>query len=195
MEKYLYLTWPEWVDAWVNGGKIPLNPASVYKRMDRDGIYTPDENLIYESTHPIDQMNPAIYVANNVQNVTVGASVFECGNVRQEFPANYIKDFYQGDGVILSLCNRKSNSIAERLRKRAAVKIFNVAYLKAVIDEQLGKKSIAKPCEYTSSHNRNHFLKSVADQWQDEYRFFWDHQERVEVELPKGMAKRIKIKV
>ena len=29
MKKYLYLTKHEWCNTWVNGGIIPINPASV----------------------------------------------------------------------------------------------------------------------------------------------------------------------
>lgn len=189
MEKYLYLNFPEWKDAWINGGKIPLNPASVYKRMDRDGIYTPDENLIYESTHDLDQLEPIVKVGVGARNVSIGKIISNGVTIAENVQASR----YEEDGVILSLCNRKSKSIAKKLKKQACVKIINFELLKKAIDEQLGKVSIAKPCKYTDSYERNHFLKSTEDEWQDEFRLFWDHQEKVEIILPKGIAKSVKI--
>lgn len=189
MDKYLYLNFPEWKDAWINGGKIPLNPASVYKRMDRDGIYTPDENLIYESTHDLKLLEPMVKIGVGSKNISIGKLVNNGVTVAENVQAS----IYEEDGVILSLCNRKSKSIARELKKQACVKILDLEFLKAVIDEQLGKVSIAKPCTYTTSYERNHFLKSTKDEWQDEYRLFWDHQEKVEIILPKGIAKSIKI--
>ncbi len=196
MEKYLYLTCPEWTDAWVNGGKIPLNLASAYKSVGRDGIYTPDENVILSCTHDLEKLSPSVSIQVDgnarMRNVSIGKIIQDGKQIAKNV---HLDELANEDGVILSLCNRKSNSIAQRLKKRAAVKILDVDDLKAVIDEQLGKESIAESCKYTSDHNRNHFLKSVDDEWQDEFRLFWVQQERVEVELPKGMAKRIKIKV
>lgn len=29
---YLYLTRPEWAAAWTDGGSVPINPASLYRR-------------------------------------------------------------------------------------------------------------------------------------------------------------------
>ncbi|QFT55396.1 hypothetical protein [Microbulbifer sp. THAF38] len=188
MYKYLYLTHPEWASAWVSGGKIPLNPASAYKKMDREGIYTPDENLIYESTHDLESFGHLIKV-DGVRDLKIG-KIVENGRTIAE---NVRASKYHEDGVILSLCNRKSKEIAKKLNKKACVKILDVDVLKKVIDDQLGKVSIAKCCEYTASYNRNHFLKSTEDEWQDEFRLFWDHQERIEVTLPKGIARRIKL--
>tara|TARA_R110000772_G_scaffold85933_2_gene180307 strand:+ start:1729 stop:2298 length:570 start_codon:yes stop_codon:yes gene_type:complete len=189
MEKYLYLTFPKWKDAWIHGGKIPLNPASVYKRMDRDGIYTPDENLIYKSTHDLDQLKGAVNIGVGCRNISIGKIVNNGVTIAENLQASK----YEEDGVILSLCNRKSKKIAQKLTKQACVKILDVDLLKDVIDEQLGKLSIAKACRYTKSYERNHFLKSSEDEWQDEYRLFWNHQERVEIVLPKGIAKSINI--
>ena len=33
---------------------------------------------------------------------------------------------------------------------------------------------IMKDCAYTDGHQRNHFLKSTKDAWQDEFRIFWN---------------------
>jgi len=64
MEKYLYLTKVEWVDAWINGGEIPIALASTYFRKERDGIYTPDENQIHESPTDLTKI-PILYIPEN----------------------------------------------------------------------------------------------------------------------------------
>ena len=189
MEKYLYLNFIEWKSAWINGGKIPLNPASVYKRMDRKGIYTPDENLIYESTHDLDLLEPMLTIGVGIKNLSIRKVTNNDVTIAENIQASK----YEEDGVILSLCNRKSQSIAKRLNKRACVKILDIEHLKGVIDEQIGELSIARVCEYTDSYSRNHFLKSRQDAWQDEYRLFWGHQGKIDIILPKGIAKGINI--
>ncbi len=192
MRKYLYLTRPDWCNAWVNGGVVPLNPASFYRSADRDGIYTPDENVIYDGTHDI-RILPGVNIMG--KNITLRnvCALGPDGRYAEIKGTAHVARYEIEDGVILSLCNKKSNAIAKRLGKNAAVRINNIDYLKSVLDEQLGVKSIAKSCEYTFHHNRNHFLKSIKDSWQHEFRLFWNHQARVEVELPKGIAERVKI--
>lgn len=92
------------------------------------------------------------------------------------------------------LCNSKSSEIARRLEKLACVKIPDTDRLKSIIDKQLGVEGIAKPCEYTSGYERDHFLKSVADGWQDEFRIFWPYgRGPVTVDLPTGIAEKIEI--
>lgn len=157
--------------------------------MERDGIFTPDENLIYESTHDLETLKPVVAIEGNVKNITIGKIVHNRVTIAENVKASR----YEEDGVILSFCNRKSKAIAQKMKKEACVKIFCVEELKKIIDAQLGKTGIAKPCEYTASHERNHFLKFIEDEWQDEFRMFWDHQERVEIVLPPGLAKKIKI--
>lgn len=168
---------------------MPLRLASTYKRMEREGIFTPDENLIYESTHDLEKIKHVVRVGNDVRGLSIGR--IEVGD---EVVAENLKaSRYEEDGVILSLCNRKSSLIAVQMKKAACVKIFDVEFLKSVIDKQLGIEGDAKPCEYTAGYERNHFLKSDKDKWQDEFRIFWRHQCDVEVQLPPGIARRIKI--
>lgn len=186
MKKYLYLTKPEWAEAWVNGGSIPLNQATAYKRMDRDGIYTPDEGLIYESTHDVDKFDPTIInMQGQFKNITIGSITVGGEVVLSGFNGSR----YEDDGVILSLCNVMDISIQKKLNKLVCVEISDFNELKRVIDEQLKVQSEAKSCKYTSGHNRNHFLKSEKDSWQNEFRFFWPIKGPVKVELPPGIAK------
>jgi len=50
--------------------------------------------------------------------------------------------------------------------------------------------SEAGDCIYTASNNRNPFLKNKEDDWQKEFRFFWQvsHPETKHVNIPKGIA-------
>ena len=57
MENFLYLTESEWAKTWVVGGEIPIKLASSYLSDNREGVMTPDENLIHESEVPIPNPN------------------------------------------------------------------------------------------------------------------------------------------
>ncbi|HDS9898497.1 TPA: hypothetical protein QH942_002777 [Klebsiella aerogenes] len=186
MKKYLYLTQPEWAGAWVNGGEIPLNLATAYKRMDRDGIYTPDEGLIDDTTHDIQLFDPAIIqFGGDFKNVSIGG-ITVGGEV---VFSNFNGSRYADDGVILSLCNQKDASIKDRLRKSVCVEIISIDVLKRELDNQFGVVSEARNCEYTNTHNRGHFLKSEQDSWQDEFRLFWKKDGPLRAMLPSGIGK------
>lgn len=186
MEKYLYLTKREWATTWIKGGKIPIALASSYLSDNRSGTFTPDENLIHESPvdltglSPFFEMDPGV----NIKGLTIQNNSWN--GVLQ--PEVYNANYYHEDGLILSFCNSFSEKIAQRLGKQACVKIRNIKSLKRIIDEQLKVKGIADCCRYTTDHQRNHFLKSVEDAWQDEYRIFWPLTTSRMVGLPKGVA-------
>lgn len=189
MEKYLYLTKESWVDAWVNGGSVPLFLASTYRKREREGIYTPDENLIVQ-TNLDPKLIPPEFFSEDLQVKNLN---FHGNMVNGVLAPNITGDRYQEDGVILSLSNVKSLVICQRLKKAACVAISEVDLLKAVIDKQLGIEGIAGPCKYTSDHNRNHFLKSIDDAWQEEFRLFWLIPNKVNIELPPGIATRTEV--
>ncbi len=191
MIKYLYLTKKDWVSTWVNGGVVPIIPASTYLSNDRNGTMTPDENRIHES--PVDVTTlPAIDIKGaSIKNLTYTGNVINGVKAPEVVDAQY----YIEDGIILSFCNKKSKQIAKDLEKEACVKILDIEYLKSIIDEQLGIEGISGDCEYTEDHNRNHFLKSTHDSWQSEYRMFWPITEAQEVTIPKGLSKSIKLKI
>lgn len=181
---FLYLTKKEWVGPWINGGQIPINPASTYRKMERKGIFTPDENLIYEATHPYSLLHGVIEVENS-KNVTI-----------QNFNINgipidnmHIKERRIEDGLILSFCNHFSVNTANRLKKEAAIEILDIELLIKTINQQINTECKKGNCRYTSGHNRNHFLKSSHDAWQDEYRLFWNYPKKHIAEIPKGVGK------
>jgi hypothetical protein len=192
MEKYLYLIKKEWVSTWIDGGEIPISLASTYLSDARDGTQTPDENRIHESNVDLESLEPMIKLGKgaSIGSFTMTNSTFNGQRIPDILDAKYILE----DGLILSFCNKKSKNIAQRLGKEACVKILDIAALKEIIDEQLGIEGTMGPCEYTTDHQRNHFLKSSADSWQDEYRIFWPLGENRIVNIHSGLAVSIKLK-
>lgn len=186
MFKYLYLEKVEFCNAWINGGVVPLSLASKYVNEERHGVFTPDENLIYQSTHDLSRLEHVISISES-KDITIGEIELN-GKV---IASNLKASKYTEDGVVLCLSNKRSKKVAKRLGKSACVKILNIWELKEVLDAQIGVVGVAGPCEYTSSYERSHFLKSELDKWQDEYRIFWKLDSKISVRLPRGMAKRV----
>lgn len=188
MEKFLYLTKPEWVDAWVNGGTVPLSCASSYLSVERHQTKTPDENLIDTSSHDVKSLEPLVRIVSeggaSLTNISIGKVINNGMLVAQDILINRQYE----DGLILCVSNRKSNFIAKRFGKFACVRILDINLLKDALDEQIGVVSQMGKCSYTTGHLRNHFLKSSLDSWQDEFRLFWPNQAAREVIIPKGTA-------
>ncbi|EKA4470923.1 hypothetical protein AKH05_23045 [Vibrio parahaemolyticus] len=189
MEKYLYLTEVDWASNWINGGDVPISVASTYLSAERDGIYTPDENLIHDSSTDLKSLSPLIHLADGAQ--VRGLTVVDCSFNGKKVPDIIDASYYTEDGLILSFCNEYSIDIAKRMGKKCCVKILNVEKLRKIIDKQLGRKGKMADCRYTTSHQRNHFLKSNDDSWQNEYRLFWDVTENKIVRLPPGIAELV----
>lgn len=188
MEKYLYLREIEWALSWVQGGEVPLKCASAYKKDERGGIYTPDENLIDNSSHDISQFEHLFKMSAG--KLSVG-KLIENG---KEFPSELRFDRKIEDGLVLCLANRRSNYIAKKLKKKACVKIIDVDALKNCLDEQIGIISKMDACKYTQGHLRNHFLKSSLDSWQEEFRLFWPHAKPCVVNIPSNIALHVPIR-
>lgn len=189
MQVYLYLNEVSHADTWVNGGKIPIKPASSYKSQARKGVMTPDENLIYKSEVELSKLSPFISIDDGaqIQGLTC------IGNTIDGIPLPDIVDAqrYEEDGLILSFSQRLSLTVARRMAKVACVKVKDIFALKTVIDEQIGYPSKSGLCNYTYDHQRNHFLKSYKDSWQDEFRLFWPVMSEVWVTIPAGLAEYV----
>jgi len=190
MKKYLYLTEVEWANSWVYGGKIPLKLASTYLNDKRDGTLTPDENLIHKSEFPINEYQQYGILIKNSKDITITNSFYN----GQKVPNVHNADYYREDGLILSFSNTYNKDIAIKLGKKSCVKINNMKRLKNIIDKQLQSVGQMRKCLYTNDHNRNHFLKSNLDLWQDEFRIFWDITKfkSIDVILPPNIATLIK---
>jgi len=187
MEKFLYLTKSEWAKTWIHGGEIPIKLASSYLSDNRDGVMTPDENLIHESEVPIPSLSQYGFHFENVKNLTFTNNHTNGVKLPDLKNANY----YIEDGLILSFCNHFKIETANRFQKTACVRIINIETTRKKIDKQLGCKGIMKSCEYTKDHQRNHFLKSVEDSWQNEFRIFWKTNQEKWVKIPSGTAELV----
>lgn len=185
--KYLYLTRPEWAETWVSGGQVPIALASTYRSVDRVGTMTPDENLIHDAPVDIASLRHSGFHFENVKGLTFTGNTLN----GQLLPSFENANYYTEDGLILSFSNVLSFDICARLGKAACVEILDVDALKAAIDDQLGVAGTAKNCTYTADHRRDHFLKSVHDEWQHEFRIFWPLCEGRNVLLPHGMARHV----
>ncbi len=190
MFKYLYLSEVEWATAWVNGGEIPIKLASSYLSDDRLGTSTPDENLIHNSEVDLRLLSPAFHF-ENVQNLTMT----NCAINGAVIPNIKNASYYHEDGLVLSFCNSLDESIARKLgAKKCCVCVYNLKTLSKSIDKQLGVYGEMRDCQYTTDHNRNHFLKATEDAWQQEYRIFWKGVKKdTLVKIPAGHAKLIAV--
>lgn len=186
--KFLYLTHPEWVQTWVDGGQVPLNLASSYLSEKRHATLTPDEAEQRELR--------GISYPDFKQGIHIkpGANI-SVSDVRIRFPDGRIAGGpevlftqRQEDGLILCLSNSFSKETMLRFGKTACVEIPDCYLLLNSIDKQLKTEGRAGKVEYTDSLDRNHFLKSKEDQWQDEFRLFWPLLKPEEVRIHAGLA-------
>jgi hypothetical protein len=185
-EKYLYLSKREWADAWINGGEVPIALASTYKRDHRFGTLTPDETVIHESAVDLTKLSPMVHMGPGagVRNFTMVGCRFNGHRIPDIKRASY----YTNDGCILSFCNNYSREVGRKLGKAVCIKVLDVQQLFTHLSEQLGCEGAMDVCQYTSDHRRNHFLKSVEDAWQDEFRMFWPLNNPATVRIPSGTA-------
>lgn len=193
MDIFLYLTKSEWVRNWIEGGKIPIALASAYRRSERSGIYTVDENLISDLGFKIEELQPLINIGEGggLRGATIKNNFVNGRRLPETEDGNY----YREDGLILSFSLELSKEIARKMNKVACVRILDIDGLKGCIDEQLGVKGKMAACKYTLGDNRNHFLKSEKDSWQREYRMFWPGSCARTVNLPRGYAKLVELQI
>jgi hypothetical protein len=190
LHKYLYLTKYEWTRAWIAGGKVPIALASSYLSLNRSGIYTPDETRIHDSPHDVTKI-PGVRIGPdaNIKNLTVTNNYFNGYRAPDIVNAKYYKE----DGLILSFCHTRSRAIAKRLGKVACVKVLDMHALKLSLDEQLQVEGLMDSCRYTDDHQRNHFLKSTEDAWQEEFRLFWPHTTPLLVDIRPKTARFVSL--
>ena len=193
MKLYRYLAKPEYVDAYINGGNIPLFSARNYLATERSGIFTPDEVLQQSFINaPIEAMNALVQASGDARvqivakNVIIGNSTYK--NVR----------YYRSteDSLILCFATKLDKNLAEKLGKTVCVEILKVDLLISEISKQLGVQAESGNCTYTETADRNHFLKSIQDSWQEEYRIVWRGlKEKAIVSIPAGIGKEVKIQL
>jgi hypothetical protein len=199
--KYRFFDNEDYALAWINGGVVRIAPAATYLSQERDGIMTPDERLIYESPIPFEevesfgafelprgQITGATFTDNVVIDRIDGIDV-----VRKIPDLHQVKHYYEDVGVIC-LCNDDDPAVIKRMKKSWSVDIPDVEKVLSIISEQLGIAGEMGDCEYTRDHQRTHYLKSTADQWQDEFRLvFKGLKETRFVEVPPGLGQNLRV--
>lgn len=189
MIAYVYLESLSFVNTWVNGGLLPISSIYKYKCEEdkREGNLTPDEGLIDTSTHPqemfgIKATNSTITI-DNVFDVDNGRLIARGAKVER----------YNEAGIVLCASRELHKSIADKFNRKYCVRINNFRLLQELISKQLGVAGKIGICKYTSGHNRNCFLKSSKDFWQQEVRIFWKDLEPTKIKLPSGLAIQVEI--
>ena len=189
----LYLNDPAHCDAWVNGGRVPINPASTYLSNVRKGTRTPDENRQFRYKGiPEALVNPNMGWVPFTVGDNTSARVSDVTIVTSE-RFDYIEQAELHsrieDGLILSFSRERVPQWREE-GKRACVRIVNFYKLLASANRGLRQTCVHKGIDYTEKAERNHFLKSDEDQWQCEYRMFWKRRDPVEtwIHIPPGIA-------
>lgn len=189
MKLYRYLIKAEHADAYINGGEIPLFPAGSYLSEERKGIFTPDEVLQQSLTNaPIEAINALGQISGDASitisgcNITIGNNTFK--NV------NYFRG--TEDSLVLCFATKLDRNLAEKFGKTVCVEILEVELLIFEISKQLGIQPESGHCTYTDKADRNHFLKSTEDSWQEEYRIVWKGmKEKIVVKIPAGTGKDV----
>ena len=187
MQKYVYLPQKEFVRTWVIGGQIPIRLATSYRREERSGSYTPDEGVMVNSSVDLNIYHPFISKDSVFGSLTViggtmnGLPIPDVTNARRVFE----------DGLVLCFSNSFSIQRATKFNAQACVRIFDIGRFKRIIDRELGVVGEMASCRYTAGYNRNHFLKSNENAWQDEFRLFWPGSEEKWVTIPGGQGAEV----
>lgn len=180
----------KYAESWVQGGRLPINSVSYFQAEVRNGIFTPDERIQrklegmteerhrkYVGTSPTAKIIQRIY-----------GSVYE-GGVKVAEGVNF--EQIPDEGIVLCFARRNRRSILDHLKKNAPVciEILDVRRLYDLICEQLDHEGLVANCSYTSTINRNHFLKGKPDEVMEEFRMFWPIADTASVELPPGIGR------
>jgi hypothetical protein len=195
---FLYLRDDAWADTWVNGGKVPLSPASNYRREEdeRSGIFTPDE-VRHVSLDGFDA--PTEKFVESIMSTLPPMVQFKDVSWFDGTNSGRLDGYVmQQDRNSLILCFASifSRKLLNRFGdKNAVVRVIDPRRLLTILGEQIGVPTQYRRIQYTSGPRRNTFLKSKADAWQHEVRMAW-FPEVVEtrwVVLPPGIAVKLDI--
>ncbi|VWX58933.1 hypothetical protein [Sphingorhabdus sp. 109] len=183
---FLYLNEIEYAKTWIEGGQIPLMRASFYRSAERNGTSTPDEvrQFRWDGASP-ETFEGIANIGQNVQNI-------QFINFRSNgipIPDTRI-DVYEEDAFLLCLSHTKSKALAERFEnKKCCVEITDISLLISALgafeNVRYGR------VKYTKFDDRSHFMKSIKDAWQDEYRFVIPANKglrEININLPPGVA-------
>lgn len=187
MKAYVYLESSEFVNTWVNGGKLPIASINKYlcDEQNRGGNLTPDEGLIDNSSIP----QHAIGIKAENSNI----SIINCWSESLGYIRKGTIERYSESGIVLCASKSLKRKIASKFKRDYCVKIHDINKLQRELNRQLNAIGALGVCEYTKGHKRNSFLKSWKDSWQEEVRIFWKDLLPTDVQLPPGLAVEVKI--
>jgi len=110
---YLYLSKPEWANAWIDGGTVPLFLASKYLDSERKGVMTPDEvNQERWDGANEDDLVGLIKIEGDCSNIKLTG----CSINGRMMPDTRI-DKFREDSFIQSFSTELSSSVMARLDK------------------------------------------------------------------------------
>ena len=196
---YKYLYNEEFASTWINGGRIPIFPASTYRAVDRRGTNTPDEVIKQKfSTGSVKrafESNAFGFDRNFLGPVRMNNVTIQ-GFQDQLRPLNINGMFVRSeqDAFIDCYSCEFSEELMVRLEtKNTCVEIDNIDGLLDEFDKQIGIKSIRRKIIYTKGLERDHFVKSDEDSWQKEFRAVWDvsNVASLVVVVPSGFCRRV----
>lgn len=187
MKAYVYLESRDFVNTWVNGGKLPVSSIIKYlcEEEQRGGNLTPDEGLIDNSSFP--QSALGIQATNSFLQFT------NCWSDSLGFIRKATIERFNESGIVLCASKSLKRKIASKFKRDFCVKIHDISKLQVELNRQLNAIGALGVCEYTKGHRRNCFLKSWKDSWQEEIRIFWKDLEPTYVQLPPGLAVEVNI--
>ena len=173
---------------------MPLNLTTTYKvaEENRSGILTPDEDL-RRQLDGTDYETFDSFIGNHDLVGKMTITNFEV-IVDDTLYTRFNYEYGNEAALVLCMATEASLDLQQRLGKKVCIEILDIDALTKSFDEQLGEKSIQRACEYTLDRNRNHFLKSDKDAWQNEYRLIWHNIKTDQwVTVPKGICKIVEL--
>lgn len=190
MRFYRYIKQKD-LKSWTEGGPVNLYKTTSYKRDNRSGIFTPDENAHKRLKGDLDYDSfNSVFKFHEHATVTLLNATFDRGDGSTPKKVDEYKQSSE-EALVLCLCTNYDKFLLNAFGKDTCVQILDIAKLKKELDEQIGVRGEEGICEYTTTGDRNHFLKSTDDQWQCEYRLIWKGVEPQEVIIPEGVAAEV----
>lgn len=205
---YLYLEKPKFVDNWINGAEIPLFMASKYKSNERKGIETPDE-LIQSKINGVNSHEDYELIKSMFGGPQGGMLNNQSKNITIKFNQLTVKDGHServvgknisiekdyNNALIFCLSTKLCRNLSNKLNKSFCIEIMDFNKLKCIMDDQIGEIGTAKHISYTKDLNRNEFLKSDEDEWQQEFRIVWKGvKNEMKIKIPGGLCREIMLK-
>lgn len=194
--KYLYLEKADHAATWQNAGKVPVYLASKYRDRERRGTSTPDETIDQfgnMSGGEAEMITTRIVRLENCNNVLIRNLTTNMLDGERRTGLTLAQTLW--DGYVFCLSNTDDRTRCNRLRKVTCVSIDDVDALFASFSQQFGLTGEMRSCHYTPTARRDAFTKSTEDEWQDEFRMFWNvpagapHSQERWVTVPRGVAR------